>query len=96
MSQPNLLLLHVHLQTSNIMRHGSCIDRQQKLLAEFRDFSCLFHAYPVLGMVLCLFLKKYYFFYIHQVSFLGSVVEKPTYAQETFQKACVLQRKFHS
>jgi len=33
MSQPNLVLLHVHLQASNTIRHGSCTDRQYGLLA---------------------------------------------------------------
>jgi len=46
MYQLYLLLLHVHLQVSNTILHGSCTDRLYGLLADFRNFSCLFCAYP--------------------------------------------------
>ena len=41
-SERHVLLFHAHLQFSNTIRHGSCLDRQLKLLAAFRIFRAFF------------------------------------------------------
>jgi len=41
-SEHHELLFHEHLQFSNTIRHGSCTDCQQRLLAAFQVFSCSF------------------------------------------------------
>ena len=41
-SKPHVLLLHAHLQFSNIIRYGSCTDCHQRLLTAFRWFSYSF------------------------------------------------------
>ena len=41
-SERHELLFHEHLQLSNTIRHGSCTNRQQRLLAAFQASSCSF------------------------------------------------------
>jgi len=65
-SERHELLFHEHLQFSNTIRHGSCIDCQQRLLLRYFRFLrvvfvsllCLPHAFLRRGPVFVLLLTK--------------------------------------
>ena len=49
MSERHELLFHEHLHLSNTIRHGSCTDCQQTLLAAFQVSSCSFRVTSMLA-----------------------------------------------
>ena len=76
-SESHELIFHEHLQFSNTIRHESCTDCQQRLLAVFQVFSCSFCVTSMpapasfrLGPVFVLLIRKFFW---HPTSYFFKV-----------------------